>query len=97
MKNINLSKVLFWDTDYTQIDYQKHARYVIERVVMYGNVRDWRAIKEYYGKRKIKQEVLQSRYLDEKSLNFLCCIFNLPKEKFRCYIIKQSSPIHLDF
>ena len=51
---MKLSKVLFWDTDYTKIDYDKHARYVIERVEMYGNVADWRAAKAYYGKKKIK-------------------------------------------
>jgi hypothetical protein len=90
---MNLSKVIFWDTDIDKIDYQKHARYVIERVVMYGKVNDWRAIQAYYGMEKM----LQSRYLDAKTLSFLSCVFDIPKEQFRCYTIQQSTPIHLDF
>lgn len=94
---LNLSKVLFWDTDFNKIDFQKNARYVIEKVVMYGNVSDWRSIQHYYGMEKIKKEVLQSRHLDEKTLSFLSCIFEIPKSQFRCYTMKQFSPTHLDF
>ena len=30
---LNLSKVIFWDTDYESIDWEKNARYVIARVI----------------------------------------------------------------
>lgn len=43
-KTLQLSRVLFWDTDYDRIDWDKSARYVIERVVTHGFVEDWRAI-----------------------------------------------------
>ncbi len=91
---MNLSKVIFWDTDYNRIDWVNKARYVIERVVMYGTVQDWRAIQAYYGMERIKTEMLQSRDLDDKTLSFLSCIFNIPIEEFRCYKLKQSMPIH---
>lgn len=32
-----LNKALFWDTNYDNIDYKKHARFVIERVLTRGN------------------------------------------------------------
>lgn len=91
---MNLSKVIFWDTNYNQIDWENKARYVIERVVMYGTINDWRTIQAFYGMTRIKTEVLQSRDLDDKSLSFLSCIFNIPIEEFRCYKLKQSTPIH---
>ena len=91
---MNLSKVIFWDTQYDTINWENKARYVIERVVMYGTVEDWNAIKSFYGMNRIKTEMLQARDLDSKTLSFLSCVFNTPKEQFRCYIEKQSQPQH---
>ena len=91
---MELSKVLFWDTNYDSIDWDKRARYVIERVVSYGNMSDWNAICAYYGLDRICNEMLQSRDLDPKTLSFLSCIFNIPKEQFRCYNTIQSNPGH---
>ena len=28
-----LNKALFWDIDYKSVDYEKHARFIIERVL----------------------------------------------------------------
>lgn len=89
-----LSRVLFWDTDYDKIDWDGKARYVIERVVAYGFMEDWRAIQKYYGMDRIKEAVLQARDLDPKTLSFLSVIFEIPKEQFRCYFYIQSNPGH---
>jgi ribosomal protein S8 len=92
--NLELSKVLFWDTNYSKINWDKNARYVIERVVSMGNLSDWQQIKKYYGMDTIKAEMLQSRDLDDKTISFLACIFNISKEEFRCYKLRQSLPQH---
>jgi hypothetical protein len=91
---MNLSKVIFWDTQYENINWENKARYVIERVIMYGTVEDWHIIKAFYGLNRMKTEMLQSRDLDAKSLSFLSCIFDTPKEQFRCYTEKQLQPQH---
>ena len=91
---MELSKVIFWDTDYDRIDWDKNVRYVMERVVMYGQLSDWKAIRAYYGLDRIRTELLQSRDLDPKTLSFLSCIFEIPKEQFRCYNTIQSNPGH---
>ncbi|OQX99384.1 MAG: hypothetical protein B6I24_02695 [Bacteroidetes bacterium 4572_128] len=85
-----LNKVLFWDIDYQSVDYEKHARFVIQRVLTRGNLEDWKELKRYYGKIKIKKEVIKIRYLDKKTLNFCIHFFNIKKEKFRCYNIEPS-------
>lgn len=85
-----LSKTLFWDTDFDSVDFQKHSKKIIERVISRGTIEDWFAIKRYYGLEKIKTEVLEIRYLDKLTLNFCSKYFDIPKEKFRCYNIKQS-------
>jgi len=85
-----LSKALFWDTDYNTIDYEKHARFVIERVLTRGNWNDWQELRMYYGLSKIKQEVVRIRYLDKLTLNFCHTFFNIQKENFRCYNTERS-------
>ena len=92
-----ISKTLFWEVDLSKIDFDLRARYVIERVVMYGNWRDWQEIKRYYGLEKIKEEMLKVRYLDDKTLNFLSIYFDVPKENFRCHVWKEMNRIHWDF
>ncbi len=71
---MNLPSYLFWDTDLTSLDYNKHARFVIQRVVMKGSIDDWRTIKAFYGLEFIKKEIVQIRYLDTLTLNFLVLV-----------------------
>lgn len=87
---MQLSKTLFWDTDISKIDYEKNARHVIERVLMRGKLSDWFAIKEYYGKERIKAEIVKIRYLDKLTLNFCSTYFHINKEQFRCYNTEPS-------
>lgn len=87
---MNLSYTLFWDSDISQIDYQKNARQIIARVLQFGTLNDWIEINKYYGVERIKQEVVNIRYLDKLSLNFCSKIFDIPLEKFRCYNTEPS-------
>ena len=92
MKKLNpkLNKALFWEIDYQTLDYEKHARFVIGRVLTRGNWEDWLELKRYYGLDKIQNEALQIRHLDKKTLNFCHTFFNIPKEQFRCYNTEPS-------
>ncbi len=85
-----LSKSLFWDIKYEELDYEKHARFIIERVLTRGNLNDWKELKRYYGLAKIKDEALLIRYLDKVTLNFCHTFFNIQKEQFRCYNTEPS-------
>ena len=87
---MNLSKFLFWDVDYGSIDWEKHAGFVISRVLMRGILSDWQELNFFYGKEKILKEALNARYLDTVTLNFCSFYFNVPKEKFRCCNTPQS-------
>jgi hypothetical protein len=83
-------KELFWDVDYDNIDFEDHARFVIGRVVMRGNLDDWNTLKEFYGLEKIRTEVVNIRYLDKRTLSYLSAILNIKKEDFRCYNTEPS-------
>ena len=83
---MNLPKTLFWDSKMDTLDYEQHARSIIERVITRGSLTDWKTtIKDYYGLERIEQEILQMRSLDDLTLNFFSQFFNKPKEQFRCY------------
>lgn len=88
----DISSYLLWEVDKAQLDAEKHAQFIIGRVVMKGTLNDWFEIKRYYGLERIKAEMLDIRYLDKLTLSFLSVYFNIPKEKFRCFQWRQSIP-----
>jgi hypothetical protein len=86
----NFPAHLFWDTGLDKIDFEKHSSFVIVRVLMRGNLGDFREIKRYYGMERMKEAAINARYLDKLTLNFCSLIFDTPKEKFRCYNTEPS-------
>jgi hypothetical protein len=85
VENIQEHKHLFWDTNIDNIDLEKHSRFIIERVVMRGNISDWKWMRQIYSKEIISRKIVEIRYLDQKTLSFLSVIYKIPKEQFRCY------------
>lgn len=71
------NRSLFWDTNVAQIDRDKNADFVIGRVLKFGDEADWRWLKGLYNIDAIKQQVLNQKKLDKKSLNFWKLILNL--------------------
>lgn len=72
-------KTLFWDTD--SLDSQKHRTFIIERVLNFGDLDDYKWAERFYGREKIKKVVLESRGLGRKALFFWCQYFNIDKSK----------------
>jgi hypothetical protein len=62
-----LRQSLFWDVDPKDIDLKRHAQYVIERVLDFGNDDEVRWLWQTYSKRKIRNVVNTSRVLHAKS------------------------------
>jgi hypothetical protein len=92
-----LTRELFWDVDPGNIDFEKHASYVIERVLSMGTYEDFNIVKSYYGKQKMKAVAKKLRYMDDRLLYFCSAYFNLPISKFRCYTSKQLNLSHWNY
>jgi hypothetical protein len=92
-----LSKTLFWDSDISSIDAEKHKSYIVDRVLSLGTLEDFRLLKAFYGKSKIKRIVKELRYMDERVLHFCSAYFNVPIIKFRCYEQKQLKQTHWNY
>lgn len=88
----NISKTAFWDVNFDEIDFEKNARDVMNRVLMNGKLEDWIEINRYYGTERIKSEIVEMRYLSDVTLNFCSTFYKIPKENFRCYKLKQFTP-----
>lgn len=59
---------LFWDVDPKNIDTKKHARYIIERILEFGNDREARWLYAYYSHVLIRDTMKRSRgVLHEKT------------------------------
>lgn len=58
---------LFWDTDPKKIDFQKNARYVIERVLEYGEDKEVTWLWHTYPRSVLRKVVLTSRGLHPKT------------------------------
>lgn len=89
---MNLSKELFWDTDYNKIDWDKSYHWVICRVLEYGKLEDWKAMRKYYGDEKIIEAAVNASYLSKKSTHFISNLFNVPLTEFRVYHIMKDKP-----
>ena len=86
---MKLSQDLFWDANLSTIDFEKHAQYVVERVVTRGRLDDWKQIVQFYGHDRLKKLALQIKQADRKTLNFLSIYFDEAPQNFRCFTTIQ--------
>ena len=49
---IKLNKQLFWDIDFKKLDYKKNTNFIISRVLVYGDLEDYRMIKKNMEKKE---------------------------------------------
>ena len=92
IKPSDFSSYLFWDVDIDTLDLEFSAPLVIERVLQLGQLEDWGLLNLYYGNDKILEVAKKLNSLDDLTVSFLCVLFDLKKEDFKCYTQRQSNP-----
>jgi hypothetical protein len=80
-----LSDYLFWDYNINLLDPNIDRTLILERVFSRGTENDEMEVLNYYGANFIKNTILDIKYLDKKTLNYLSIVFSIPKEDFKCY------------
>ncbi len=78
----NISSTAFWDVDFEKIDFQGSSAFVINKVFNYGKLNDIVGLFHFYGKERIRKEVLESSYYKKTALSFLCTVLNLEESDF---------------
>lgn len=89
--NEGFSSNLFWDADPADLDFSKHMKYVVQRVLERGTLDDMRHMFSMYGFDNVVATSKTLRSLDPVSFSFIVNLSGQPKESFRCYTLKQSS------
>ncbi|XOV91188.1 MAG: DUF6922 domain-containing protein [Bacteroidota bacterium] len=85
---------LFWDVKRENLGLEKSKKYIIQRALEYGLLKDWLLIKKVYGLEEITSTAMNLRTLDDISLNFISTLSGVPKEKFRCYTLRPLQEKH---
>jgi hypothetical protein len=70
---------LFWDT--SELNPQKNQKFIIERILNFGDEDDFHWALKTYGEDGVRENLMQSKVLDKKSLFFWCQYFNLNQNK----------------
>lgn len=94
---LHLSPYLFWDIDTDRLDVENHSVQLIQRVLEYGELDDWKNIWSYYGLQRIVDDCKRMRTLDPKALSFICAISDTNKEDYRCYTMRPSTRQHWNY
>jgi hypothetical protein len=69
MKLIKFRPELFWDVDPSTIDPQKHAKYIIERVLDFGHDSEVKWMWNFYPKNLISKTLNNSRVISPFTKN----------------------------
>ncbi|WMN11296.1 hypothetical protein QYS49_37870 [Marivirga salinae] len=85
---------LFWDVEIEKINSDKHAPFLIERVLKKGNLEDLNLLSQIFETKKIVSIVKELKNLDPKSANFAHIYFDIPKNEMICYTKNPSQTKH---
>jgi len=90
-------KRIFWDADFENLDYQRNARAIIERVFERGDVEDIRNCRRYYGDEKVTDVLLKAKFLPQTTMYLASAVINKPISDFKCFTLRQSNPGHYPY
>jgi hypothetical protein len=83
---------IFWDVDHEKMDYDLRANFIIERVFERGDVEDIRTCRRYYGDDKVREALLNAKFLPETRMYLASAVIDRPLTDFRCYTLRQLNP-----
>lgn len=93
-KTRNINPALLWEYDLSDFDFHSMQPVVVQRVVERGWPKDWYAILNMYGVEGVRQAIKNLPYLNEKDMNFVSLVFDIPFNEMKCFKNKQLMPLH---
>lgn len=80
---------LFWDTDPGQLDVDRHAAYILTRILERGSWKQWTGARKYYGRQRLTEVLTRVRALDPKAVAFCSVVLGVPQAAFAAH--RQSA------
>ncbi len=75
IKPIKFRRSLFWDIDPSNLDPNKYPDYIIERILDYGEINEFKWMAHYYSAEKIKNVMRNSRVVSDRSKALWSMVF----------------------
>lgn len=89
-----LNPKLLWEYRIPEFDYSAMRNVVVQRVIERGWPNDWYFILNQYGIDSVKEAVKNIAYLNDKDMNFVSKLFDIPLTAMKCYKKKQLAHQH---
>ncbi|MGA1194071.1 MAG: DUF6922 domain-containing protein, partial [Kiritimatiellia bacterium] len=80
-----LPRSLFWDVDPAKVDPERHAVFIISRVMDRGDRPEVDKIFAYYGAERVKEALLAAPHLDKRTMAYFANYFGVELSAFRAY------------
>lgn len=74
----------FWDVDFKKINPEKSEMFILKRVLDRGNDRALKWLLKHYTKNDIKNLLLRTRDLSQKTANFWATYLDIDRSKVPC-------------
>ncbi len=75
---------LFWEVDFDRLRVRGHERYLIERVLEYGDDRAIRWLQHTFSPTTVADVVRHSRKISRNTATLWALVFDIPREQIRC-------------
>ncbi len=85
---------LLWEYNLHDFDYGQMRDVVVQRVIERGWPDDWYAALNIYGISGLKAAIKAIPYLNDRDMNFVSLVFEIPLSEMKCYERKQSRQAH---
>lgn len=79
------------------IDFEKNAAHVVEKVIERGKTEDFDSLLKFYGFKQVGELAKQAHWLSDISINFCCTLFKIKPTDFKCYEKKRLNQQHWNF
>lgn len=74
--------VLFWDA--VTIDMERHADYIIARILDYGDQKDIKVLRDIYPDKKLISIIKKRRGIMPQTAKYWAVYFNIPLQEVTC-------------
>ncbi|PXA05351.1 hypothetical protein DDZ13_00355 [Coraliomargarita sinensis] len=80
-----LSDTLFWDTERSRLDTERHAAFIIVRTMERGTKEEVLSVWRFYGEPTVREALVNAPSLSPETIRFFANQFDLPVEAFRAH------------
>ncbi len=94
---MQLRKELFWDSDFSQIRVDEHKDIIVQRTIDFGSLTEIENLSDFYSETEVITSLINNSELSLTGCYFSCAYFGKELNEFKCYRLRQSSPIRMIF